>query len=341
MFMGHLEQLNILYFRWKKEFPNSIEHLINTSASSRQYFRIYADVETFIGVFNSDIKENKAFFHFTDIFRTGDFHVPKLFIIDKSEKYYLIEDLGDINLLGLLKSEGESLNISILYKKALEQLIRIQLYGSEHINFKKFAYPRAEFDSQSVLWDLNYFKYYFLKVVDISFDEQLLENDFHYLAKEVTNQKCIAFMFRDFQARNIHVRADKVWLIDYQGGRKGPMLYDLASILFQASAQLSLEFREELKTLYFNLLSKRFSISRSEFEQELNSMVFIRIIQTLGTYGFRGMIEKKSYFIESIPFALENLKAILDSPYFSLEIPYFAKLLKQLLELKSKFVLNN
>ncbi len=336
--MEHLEQIKNLYLGWKKNIPNKIEALVNNSASSRLYFRIYFNSETYIGVYNSDIKENKAFFHFTDIFRTGRVQVPELLFVDTNEMYYLIEDLGDINLLSLLKSEGESLNLKIFYKKALEQLLQMQLYGGVHINFEKFAYPRAEFDSQSVLWDLNYFKYYFLKVNDLAFDEQLLENDFRYLADELSRQKYIAFMFRDFQARNIHLRSNKVWLIDYQGGRKGPMLYDLASLLFQASAQLSTEFKEELKKFYFTELTKKYSISISEFEEKLASMVFIRIIQTLGTYGFRGLIEKKTYFIESIPSALKNLDELLQNQHLILEIPYFIGLLNQLIQIKSKFV---
>jgi aminoglycoside/choline kinase family phosphotransferase len=144
-------------------------------------------------------------------------------------------------------------------------------------------------------------------------------------------------MFRDFQARNIHIQENDVSFIDYQGGRIGPLLYDLASLLFQASAQLSDSFRDELKNHYFNLMNEKYHISREEFEIELNALAFIRIIQTLGAYGFRGLIEKKAYFINSIPSALNNLENNLNSPNFKLEILYFGQLLKQLFRLNSKF----
>lgn len=335
--MEHLQQLEKLYSAWKNSSLDRIEPLNNTSASSRLYFRIYSDNETFIGVYNADLKENRAFFHFSHTFKEADIHVPELYFVSDNEAYYLIEDLGNMNLLALLKAEGESDFVRTLYKKSIDQLLKMQLYGKNEIDFKTFSYPRAEFDTQSVLWDLNYFKYYFLKVSGISFDEQLLENDFQLLAKEIGKQKWIAFMFRDFQARNIQVRNADVWLIDYQGGRKGPMLYDLVSLLYQASAQLSPSFRDELKAYYKQEAVKSMNVDSQSFEDDFDTMVFIRIIQTLGAYGFRGLIEKKPYFINSIPLALDNLESLLQTPHSKLEIPYLIGLLNQLVKLKSKF----
>lgn len=339
LIMEHLIQLEKLYSVWKNTSSIRIQPLSNSSASSRLYFRLFDKEETYIGVYNGDIKENRAFFHFSKVFQQAESHVPEIYLVSDSELYYLIEDLGDLNLLDILKKEGETENVKQLYKKAIDQLFGMQLYGNKHINFELFSYPRAEFDSQSVLWDLNYFKYYFLKVSGLPFDEQLLENDFQYLAKTLGKQKCIGFMYRDFQARNIQVLNNDVWLIDYQGGRKGPMLYDLVSILYQASAQLSDSFREELKTYYKVKLDKKFTIGSETFEQDFISMVFIRIIQTLGAYGFRGIIEKKAYFIESIPLALVNLDKVIKNQYLSLDIPYFIQILSKLFQLKSKFVI--
>jgi aminoglycoside/choline kinase family phosphotransferase len=335
--MEHFDKLKKLFYSWKNESPTKIELLTSTSASTRIYHRIFLKQETFIGAYNNDRNENRAFFHFSTVFKNAGFPVPEILRTDSSELYYIIEDLGDLNLLEKLKIEGESDNLKQLYKKSLNQLFRIQLFGFENINFEKFAFPRKAFDSQSILWDLYYFKYYFLKVSGLAFDEQLLENDFQYLASQLSASKFKGFMFRDFQARNIHIQENDVSFIDYQGGRIGPLLYDLASLLFQASAQLSDSFRDELKNHYFNLMNEKYHISREEFEIELNALAFIRIIQTLGAYGFRGLIEKKAYFINSIPSALNNLENNLNSPNFKLEILYFGQLLKQLFRLNSKF----
>lgn len=336
--MQHLQQLENLFKSCHNISPDSIEPLTNSSASPRQYFRIFTKKSNYIGAYNSDIKENKAFFYFSETFKRADIRVPQLIKVSEDNLYYIIEDLGDINLWALLKKEGESSAIEFLYKDAIRQLFNMQFFSLQDIDYIKYAYPRAEFDAQSILWDLNYFKYYFLKISGLVFDEQLLENDFLKLAQKLPNQKWIGFMFRDFQSRNIQVMNNQAWLIDYQGGRKGPVLYDLVSILYQASAELSPDFRNKLKNYYKNLLRAKFSFTNEEFDEEFNAMVFIRIVQTLGAYGFRGLIERKKYFIDSIPLALENLEKLLKNEAFANEIPYFIELLLQLVQLKSKFV---
>lgn len=337
--MQHLQQLENLFKSCYNVTPSRIEPLSNSSASPRQYFRIFTEKSNFIGAYNSDIKENKAFFYFSETFKRADIRVPQLIQVSNDNSYYIIEDLGDINLWALLKKEGESSAIEFLYQDAIRQLFNMQFFSLQNIDYRKYAYPRAEFDMQSILWDLNYFKYYFLKISGLVFDEQLLENDFLKLAQDLQNQKWIGFMFRDFQSRNIQVKDNQAWLIDYQGGRKGPVLYDLVSILYQASAELSPDFRNRLKNYYKSLLQTKFSFSQEEFDAEFNAMVFIRIVQTLGAYGYRGLIEHKKYFIDSIPFALENLEKLLKNEEFAIEIPYFIGLLNQLVQLKSKFVL--
>lgn len=336
--MQNLQQLENLYFTWKGNLPDRIEALRNTSASSRLYFRIYDNKQTVIGVFNADIKENRAFFHFSQIFGQTSINVPKIYGVSSSETYYLIQDLGDTNLLDILKQEGESDRVKQLYKLSIDQLFRMQFAATDQIDFETFAYPRAAFDKQAVLWDLYYFKYYFLKVSGLSFDEQLLEYDFQFLAESIAQQEWTAFMFRDFQARNIQIVDQKPWLIDYQGGRKGPVLYDLVSLLYQASAQLSPPYREELKLYYKNLLSQKVTVQDDMFEKAMNSLALIRIVQTLGAYGYRGLIEKKKYFIDSIPMALSNLENLLKNQAFKSEIPYFIEILSDLSQLKIKFV---
>jgi aminoglycoside/choline kinase family phosphotransferase len=337
--MEHTLRLKNLYQTWKNEAPVDIIPLNTSSASPRLYFRLLTKNKSVIGVYNADIKENKAFFYFTRLFREDKVNLPELYIVSENESYYLVEDLGDINLLSELKRQGETEELKYYYKTAILQLLKMQIYGRDRVDFESYSYPRAEFDEQSVLWDLNYFKYYFLKLSGIAFDEQLLENDFQRLSSGIQNLPWTAFMFRDFQARNIQIFEKKPWLIDYQGGRKGPMLYDLVSLLFQASADLSPNFREEMKQFYKNELRKLEVVDDIVFEHEFNKILFIRILQTLGAYGFRGLIEKKPYFIQSIPLALKNLKKLIQNQQFKAETPYFIDLLNQLVELKSIFVI--
>ncbi len=335
--MEHELRLKNIYRTWENETPINILPLHTASASPRLYFRLFAKNKTIIGVYNADVKENKAFFYYTKLFKKGGVNLPDLYAVSQDDCYYLIEDLGDINLMDELKRQGEIEEVKQYYKSSILQLLKMQFYGRDRVDFANYSYPRAEFDEQSVLWDLNYFKYYFLKLSGIAFDEQLLENDFHRLTTNFQNLHWTAFMFRDFQARNIQIFKGQPWLIDYQGGRKGPMLYDLVSLLYQASADLSPDFREELKNFYKNELRKFCSVDDLIFEDEFNKMVFIRILQTLGAYGFRGLIEKKAYFIQSIPLALRNLKELIQNQQFKTEIPYFIDLLNQLVELKSIF----
>lgn len=339
--MGHLDELNQLFVKWKNTSPTTITALSSNSGGPRLYFRLHYQNKSVIGAYSSDLRENKAFFYYTTFFRNAGVPVPELYFVDSTSKYYFLEDLGDLDLLSLLKSEGESIRIKRLYKNALSRLLEMQIHGGTHCDFEEFAYPRAEFDSQAILWDLNYFKYYFLKMTDIPFDEQALENDFGVLAKRISEMRGQNFMFRDFQARNIQIRNEAVWFIDYQGGRRGPMLYDLVSLLYQASANLSPAFRDELKNEYKQAVLQKEIYLEADFENDFHSILFIRILQTLGTYGFRGLIEGKTYFKESIPLALANLKNLIHSPEFNLEIPYFLELLEQILKYKSKFATNH
>ncbi|MBN1652040.1 MAG: aminoglycoside phosphotransferase, partial [Bacteroidales bacterium] len=198
--MPYLQQLENLYFTWKGNLPNRIEPLRHTSASPRLYFRIFGNNNTSIGVFNADVKENRAFFHFSRIFSRASINVPEIYSISSSETYYIIQDLGHSNLLDLLKQNGESDLVNRLYKQSIDQLFLMQFSALDQIDFETFAYPRATFDKQAILWDLYYFKYYFLKVSGIRFDEQRIEQDFQFLAESIANQDWTAFMFRDFQA---------------------------------------------------------------------------------------------------------------------------------------------
>jgi aminoglycoside/choline kinase family phosphotransferase len=336
--MNLIEQT--LLFLAKKTNPNfvRIEKLLQ-SGSNRLYFRIFAEKETIIGVYNHDIKENNAFFSFSGFFLSQKINVPKIIAIDETQQYYLLEDLGDETLFSFLTShrDQEKIDASVItyYKKVLQQLPLLQLSGKRGIDFSK-CYPRFAFDKQSMLWDLNYFKYYFLKLANVPFDEQLLEDDFHRFIDFLLETDSDYFMFRDFQSRNIMLCNDEPYFIDYQGGRKGALQYDVASLLYDGKADLPPNLREELLQYYIEQLSSHISIDQEEFCKYYYGFVLIRILQALGTYGFRGYYEKKSHFLLSIPFAIKNLKYLLPKFVFGSKIPTLIHVIQQITE--SNFV---
>ena len=312
---------------------------LQQSGSHRQYFRIFSKDETIIGVYNQDVKENNAFFSFTNLFLTQKINVPKIIAIDETQQYYLLEDLGDETLYSFLTSHREKETISetviTYYKKVLQQLPLLQLTGKKGIDFS-VCYPRFAFDKQSMLWDLNYFKYYFLKLLNIPFDEQLLEDDFHRFIAFLLEAESDYFMYRDFQSRNIMLHNNEPYFIDYQGGRKGALHYDVASLLYDGKADLPQKLREELLNYYLKQLSEHIYVDNEAFCKYYHGFVLIRILQALGTYGFRGYYEKKSHFLLSIPFAIKNLKYLLSKFEFSAQIPTLIRLIQEITE--SKFI---
>lgn len=281
---------------------------IAASGSNRQYYRIVSsDGKSFIGTFNPDIRENKAFFYLSNHFAELNIPVPALFAISPDNQAYIQEDLGDISLYSLVKSEGFSDRVVNLYKKSLSKLVQMQVDGASGLKFDQ-CYPRESMDFQSFIWDLNYFKYYFLKPAGVPFDEQLLEVDFADFSNKLNSFPNRHFLFRDFQTRNIQVKNDEVYFIDYQGGRKGSPLYDAASIIYQSSTSIPEELKQELKQHYFSELKTKSSYTDHSLQIEFDYYLLIRLMQVLGAYGFRGLIEGKSYFRQSIPGALKNLK---------------------------------
>lgn len=324
------------YKIWQSKEPDHMEALNTESGSNRMYFRLTKDDQSLIATYNQDVRENEAFFYLNIFFRSREIRIPKLFHVSNDRCIYFQDDVGDVCLLDKLKKEGLSPEVKGLYNKSLVMLLKMQTsaYG---LDFTK-CYPRPSFDTQSILWDLNYFKYYFLKVSGIEFDEQLLENDFQELAKVIAAKNDEPyFMFRDFQARNIQIHNGEPWFIDFQGGRRGPLGYDVASLLYQASADLPQDFRNELLDHYFYHLPDYHKSSREKFNKEFHRILLIRIIQVLGAYGFRGLIEGKSYFKNSIPNALDNLHTLLFQLDEELNIHYFLKILHGLVQIKNNF----
>jgi hypothetical protein len=205
-------------------------------------------------------------------------------------------------------------------KLALQGLIEMQIHGSEHIDFSK-SYPRAEFDKQSISWDLQYFKYLFLKPAAIAFDEQKLETDFDTLIGSLLQVPSQYFMYRDFQSRNIMINDNNVWFIDYQGGRKGPLQYDVASLLFSPKSKLNSVQREVFFNFYLDKLQEKIEINRSEFVQMFYLFALVRILQALGAYGFRGIIENKPGFKENISTAIQNIEYLFSNNLIGVKLP--------------------
>jgi len=316
-----IKLLENAFVNWSGEEPSSFLPL-PVSGSGRQYFRFRFDHKTVIGVWSENKAENDAFIHFTEHFRSLGLNVPELYYKDLKNHLYLIEDMGDETLYSFImkNQEGNPISDQVIshYRSALKHLIRFQLDGKEGLDFS-LCIPRPVFDKQSILWDLQYFKYYVLKLFNIPFDEQKLEDDFNLMADVLLSVEYDFFMYRDFQSRNILIHDGDLYFVDYQGGRKGPLQYDLASLLFEARINLPPEIREELIDFYINELSRRIIVDTEKFREYLYLFVFLRVLQVLAAYGLRGYVQNKSIFLRSYPFALDNLEWLLDNKRIKLD----------------------
>lgn len=306
--------------------------LLPGAGSSRRYYRIFLDSQnSILACYGSNTDENETFMYFSSIFKKNNLNVPEILATEKNNEIYLITDLGETDVLTAKQalSEAETTN---LYKRILQDLIQIQLQGGKNIDFSK-CFVRPQFDRTAMRWDLYYFKYYYLKISGLEFNEQKLEEDFDKLLDFLDSADKNFFMYRDFQSRNILLKDNKLGYIDFQGGMRGPLQYDLVSLLFQAKANLSPTIRETLLDFYISELQKEIPIDTELFKKQYQGFIFIRILQTLGAYGFRGYIQRKEHFLQSIPQALANLKE--QTPHINkiVEIPYLSQLIEQLKEL--------
>ncbi len=318
-----MQRLSDLYKRWSGAEPQKIERLAG-AGSNRQYYRITStDGSTVIGVIGTSQDENHAFITLSKHFKSKELPVPEVYAVSDDEMCYVQSDLGTMALFDALKKGRDAggqydESEKKLLVKIMRLLPRIQVLGAQELDFS-VCYPQPEFDETNVMFDLNYFKYCFLKPSGVDFHEVRLEKDFRKLASHLISGEGTYFMYRDFQARNIMLDGDaNPFLIDYQGGRKGPYYYDVASFLWQASARYPDDLREELIKEYHSALGQYTKVpSLDDFTKRLNLFVFFRILQVLGAYGYRGYFERKKHFIDSIPPALNNLRAILqnDFPY--------------------------
>ena len=277
---------------------------LSADGSSRQYFRIITKDKSIIGTFNENLQENIAFIDYAKQLKSNGINVPEIYSADLNNNIYLQKDLGDETLFSFGKTHSFQQTLPF-YKKALTSLIKIQ--NIKNFNFKN-AYPTPEFNRESIMWDLNYFKYYFVKLADIQFNEKSLEDDFNTLCDYTQNCNQNFFLYRDFIQRNIMVYDNDVYFIDFQGGRKGALQYDLASFIYNSKTDLNNEQRHILLDFYINELKKVCDINTEEFMKYFHIYSYIRIMQTFGAYGYRGFFQKKTQFLKSIPFAVKNLE---------------------------------
>jgi aminoglycoside/choline kinase family phosphotransferase len=312
-----------LFKKWAHREPKTISAL-PAHGSYRKYYRISDENISAIGVYNEDRAENVAFLTFSKSFREIGLPVPDIYNEDLKSNIYLEEDLGNITLFAYLSEirakEGFSDKIVQIYEKVLKILPKFQIIAAESIDYN-VCYPRHSFDRQSMLWDLNYFKYYFLKLAKIAFNEQQLEDDFQKFTEFLLATDCNFFLYRDFQSRNVMLSDKKPFFIDYQGGRKGALQYDVASLLYDAKANIPQEVRDYLLNKYIESITKLIPIKKQRFLEHYYGYTFIRIMQALGAYGFRGFYERKTDFLRSVPYAIQNLELLLNSVKLPVEIP--------------------
>jgi aminoglycoside/choline kinase family phosphotransferase len=309
------EMLERLFERRFGAPPSAIAR-VAADGSQRAYFRLTGCGRQVIAAIGPDRDENRAFLSFSAAFRSIGLPVPEIYIADEDLGVWLAEDLGDITLFAALsdaRGEGDTFPRDILpvYQRVVQILPRFQIEGGRVADYRA-AYPRAAFDRQSMLWDLNYFKYHFLKLAHIPFNEQRLENDFAALADFLLDADTSHFLYRDFQSRNIMLRDSEPWFIDYQGGRRGAPHYDIASLLYDAKAAIPETTREILLTNYLDALDRLLPIDRDAFRVHYRGYVIIRIMQAMGAYGYRGFYERKPRFLQSVPYAARNIERLLD-----------------------------
>ena len=292
--------------------------------SGRNIIRLAGEQSRAIGILHDVREENVAFLEFSRHFRRHGLPVPEIYAEDLSHGAYLEEDLGDTTLFEFLSKNRDGENIAPqaveAYRKVVAVLPRFQVEAGRDLNYK-VCYPRASFDRQSIAWDLNYFKYYFLRLAGIPFNEQALEDDFGRLTKFLLSANRDYFLYRDFQSRNVMLVGGNPFFLDYQGGRRGALQYDIASLLYDAKADLPPELRQQLLDRYLDGLAGFIELDRKQFMQHFYPYVYVRIMQALGAYGFRGFYERKPHFLQSVPYAVKNVRWLLHNVELPIALP--------------------
>lgn len=331
------ELLSLLFRDFTGQSPESLT-VLPKSGSDRIYCRMVREDFSVLGVWNPSRKENDAFTGFAACFSEIGLRVPRVFKYLPDEMVYLTEDLGDIDLWSWMHDKRHNedyAQVEEMYTNILMELTRFQFEADKIIDYN-LSYPRKIFDRSSVMWDLNYFKYMFLKLSGAGFNEQLLEEDFLKLAFQVESVSASGFLYRDFQSRNIMIKGGIPWFIDFQGGRKGAPHYDVASLLFDPYIELEKKQHERLLEFYFGLIHKNINKSYPEFLKDYLIFGIVRLLQAIGAYGFRGLYERKPNFTESIPPAVRQLNRIFEDTELAAGFPELDRIIKSLLNRWSK-----
>ena len=301
---------------------------IPQSGGDRVYFRITQGQQSWIATYNLNLRENETFIEFANHFFAKGLPVPKILAVNEEKSIYIQSDLGSVSLLEVLEKEGKTEHVFSLFQKSLSALAKLQVQGGAGLDYN-YCLTSKEFGKHAILTDLLYYKYYFLDALQYPYDKQALINEFELLSDQLASKDLNHFLFRDFQSRNIIVSNDEVYFIDFQGGMQGGLSYDVASLLWQAKAELSNEWKEKLVDYYISEVQKLLpsKMDEEKFRKQYNGFVLLRLLQVLGAYGFRGLFERKAHFLTSIPLGLNNLKNFLAISPISNDTPVFAGIL--------------
>lgn len=320
--------VDVLRSLFEQRFHTAAEHVIplqgELGGSGRKIIRLTAGASNAVGVLYGVREENAAFLAFSKHFRRHGLPVPEIYAEALDKGAYLEEDLGDITLFHFLSKNRQGAVIAPqvieAYRQVVAALPRFQVEAARDLDYS-ICYPTSSFDRQSIAWDLNYFKYYFLRLAGIPFSEHALEDDFTRLTDFLLTAPRDFFLYRDFQSRNVMLRDGQPYFVDYQGGRRGALQYDIASLLYDAKADLPPELREDLLHDYLRALVNHLPVDREAFLGHFYPYVYVRIMQALGAYGFRGFYERKAHFLQSVPYALKNLRWLLHNVELPIALP--------------------
>jgi len=324
-----IEAIQQLFENFSSETILSIDKLPQ-AGSERHYFRLNTSEKKYVATYGANIKENETFIYFSKHFAQKGLNTARILCISDDKAIYIQEDFGNVSLLDHLEQKGFTEEVYNYYKQSLQQLAMLQVKGHEGLDYKE-CLTNASFGKEAIMADLFYFKYYFLDALRRPYDKQKLIKDFEALSNYLSHTEYKYFMFRDFQSRNIMVDSNgEAHFIDYQGGMKGAPQYDVASLLWQARANLKDEWKHNLLEDYMaafeNIIER--PIDKAVFRSQYNGYVLIRLLQVLGAYGFRGLFERKAHFLTSIPLALQNLKWFVNNQGLGIALPEFKKVLE-------------
>ena len=327
-----MNRLNGLYETLFNCPPETCRQLTG-SASNRRYCRLSSRAGSCIGVIGTDVRENNAFVALARHFRSKGINVPEVYAVSDDMTSYLQQDLGDsvlFDMYGKAAGSGDMQEVESLLCRTMAALPKIQYEGAEGLDFS-VCYPQPSFDERMLMFDLNYFKYCFLKPSGIEFDEVLLQDDFEAFSRDLLVDWTDTFLYRDFNARNVMVCDGEPYFVDFQGGRRGPVYYDVASFIWQARAKYPSALKEKMLDSYLEALQAYRPVDREEFRRRLDLFILLRLLQVLGAYGFRGLVENKANFVTSIPAAISQLKDFAGK--FASEYPYMSQTLSRLCSL--------